>query len=220
MKDSPYISPKLDVRTTPNLTDRGLRETAEFYLATPIEECELSSRDFGVIVKKPNCFQKPITRLFCFHNYESGEGFELDDKELAIDRNIQYVFSEILLCLSPNASTTMMSHEGELFEVAEVVGPENLIYRTACSPGTNKVNQSFQKGESFFAVRPAHGYRLGQKSEKPLGELFEGFYHRIENPRSVINLSHIVLVAEKEMAVKDGVLMRYGINRPPNTWVE
>jgi hypothetical protein len=36
----------------------------------------------------------------------------------------------------------------------------------------------------------------------------------------VINLSHIVLVAEKEMAVKDGVLMRYGINRPPNTWVE
>jgi len=214
--DVPYISPRLNTAARPDLEDRGLIETAEFYLATPFKNCETTSRDFGLIVKRPNYFQKPVPRLLC-HNHESMEGLDLDDREVAIDRNKQYVISEILLCIDPHEMTTMMSHEGELFEAVEVIGPSGLIYRTAPRPRTNSTGQPFERGESFFAVKPRFGYK---PSQNPTEESFEGFYHRLENPNGITNLSHIVLLAEKEMAMKDGKLMKFGISRPPNTWIE
>jgi len=205
MKNPTYISPKLHIETKPDSEDIGIKETAEFHLATPFEECESSRRDFGVIVKKPNYVQKPISGLY--------------DKQLVLDTNKPYVFSEMLLCLDPGTATVMMSHEGEILELVGVLGPDDVIYRTAYFPGCEKTSHSFRQGESFFSIRPKFPEPNQHRNREALvADSFEGFYHQLDNPNNILNLSHIILVAERQMAVKDGKLMRFGINRPPNTW--
>jgi len=216
--DVPYISPKLSVETELDPKSEGFKETIEFHLAVPIGECDLSPRDFGMIVRKPNYFHKPIPRLLCFHNYESAEGFDLDYRELPIDRSKRYVLSEILIFLNPRAQTTMMSHEGEIFEAVDVIGPGGLTFRTADVIGGKKTSKMFQAGESFFSVRPKSHYKSNQT--KPASESFDGFYHRLENPASILNISHIALMAEMRMAMNNVEFMKYGIKRPPNTWKE
>jgi hypothetical protein len=201
--DATYISPNLDVRSLPDLKDKGLQETAEFYLTTPYGECEKSSRDFGVIIGRPNYFQTPISRLY---------------EDLTLDENKQCVLSEILICLKPEKSTTMISHEGELAEVVKNIGPESLVYRKADFRGAEKTSKRFERGESFFSVQPKFSYRSNLHEASPAD--IDGFFHQLENPSDIINLSHIILVAEREMAIKNGEVIRCGINRPPNTWSE
>ena len=200
--DTTYISPNLDVKNLPNLGDKGLQETAEFYLTTPYGECEPSPRDFGIIIRRPNYFQNPISELY---------------GNLPLDENKQYVLSEILLCLKPQASTVMMSHEGELVEVVKNIGPDILDYNEAYLNTSGRHSRSAYRGDSFFSVKPKSGVTSLHKAS-PAD--IDGFFHQLKNPGNVINLSHIILVAEKEMAIKNGEVMRYGINIPPNTWSE
>jgi len=230
MKSLPYISPKLDVRIRPDSKDEGLKETAEFYLATPIEECDISYRDFGVIVKKPNYFQKVMPRMYCFGNHLSAAsvdsriydyefGTTESDDRLVLDRHKQYVLSEIFLCLFPEASTVMMSHEGELFELVEVVGPGEMKLITGQPDGTkNQYIPRYLAGSSFFSVEPKINFLPSNFSNLGNETLF-GFYHQLHNPDTdALELAHILMIAEKGMAMKDGNPMKYGINRPPNTW--
>ncbi len=179
----------------------NLDSIAEQYLAVPIAECEKSKREFGVIIKKPNYFQRPFPQL--------------NEKLKLLSYDKHYVFSEMLLALNPKSTTTMMSHEGELYEIVQVLGPAPLNYVAHYFRVDPKIIMNFPEEkhnsrETFFAIDSNH---------LDGNNLPEGFYHQLKNPsKSEFSLAHILLIAGKRWAIKDGQLMKYGINRPPNSY--
>lgn len=181
----------------------SLEKIAEQFLVVPLNECEKSERDFGTIIKKPNYFLKPM-----LHWLFTEELF----KELNPDK--QYVFSELIQKLNPDSATGMRSHEGEIYEIVRVIESAMVFEHCRVKPlragaHIGSTRQMYMKGQIFLAVdSDRHG----------ANNLPFGFYHRLINDEKDISLSHILIIAEKQMAVKDGKIMKYGINRPPNSY--
>jgi len=185
------------------MLEKLLERTVERFLAVPISECEQFEKSFGIIIKKPNYFMKPMPQLF------TGEFEQLDTDK-------QYVFSELVQQLNPNSATKMMSHEGEIYEVVHVIGPAGLSFeqcsvrQPAAGMHVSPFQERYKKGETFLAVDSDSPNEIN----KP-----RGFYHQLINfNTNIISLAHILIIAEKQMAVKDGKIMKYGINRPPNSY--
>lgn len=196
----PFISEKLGRRIdSPN--DEGLREMAEVYFKIPAGDCNFSQRDFGVIVKKPNYFLRGMSSL--------KPSLAISD---ALEPNKHYVFSEMLQALNPMAETVMMSHEGEIYELVDVIGPHSIDFievQDDPEMGRSVIKTRYRPGSTFLSVEPS------------IRKLPFGFYHRIANGSDEgLSIAHILVIAEKSMAIKDGQLMKYGINRPPNSYRE
>lgn len=176
----------------------SIRRIAQMFLATPVKECQVSERDFGGIIKKPNYFQRPIKGLY--------NGFNV------LNQDRQYLISEMLLVLNPKKSTPMMSHEGELYELVRVIGPGNINYKTHMWLDNrvmmSNYKQHYLSGEVFRSVNA---------NNMPNGEP-DGFYHSLANPDNVKSLAHIITIAEKRLGFKDGKRLEFGLNRPPNSY--
>ena len=163
----------------------------------PLNECEPSPRDFGLIIKKPNEVKKlPSDGLYISFGVHTQKMFEL--------RNKQYVLSELILALNLRSETTMMSHEGEVYELVKVLyGEVDFVHQE-----DSKIYVwDYSTGHMFLSVRPGHNI------QRPIG-----FYHQLKNPNKELAGAYIMTVAEKKMGFKDGKLLKYGLNRPPNTY--
>jgi len=189
--DTSYTNPldSLDVRGLDNLVLTNLFEH--------LENCQLSKRDFGIVVKKPNKVLPLISNL-------SNPGFPVVKKE--------YVVSESIMMLRANASTPMMSHEGEIFEVVGNIGPADIGYTEGFLGKNHFTARRHEPGEYFFSVNTKYNPVLGKYG-------VEGFYHSLRAlDGKSISISKITTVVDSDVAMKDGKLIEYGINRPPNTW--
>lgn len=196
----PYVSPKLDVKTAVSLDDTGFIETAEHYLKAPFSECSPFITDFGAVARKRNkvrLFPDAVTIRFGKMSQTLGA---------CLDENKPYLISELFLALNPTARTQMSSHEYEIYELIKLISgdityiehnkqiPEN----TALVSGKHRTVH--KEGDMFLSV-----------CSDLFGQMPSGFYHRLENiSEDTISLAHILLIAERELAMKDGKLMRYG----------
>jgi hypothetical protein len=176
----------------------GLEEIVREFLGMPLSECEPSPRDFGLIIKKPNEIKKLPDGLKISFGAQSQEMVE------ALKKDKMYVISELILALNPNSATAMMSHEGEVYELVKVLhGELDFAHQSESQIHI----WDYSAGHMFLSVRP------GQNLQLPIG-----FYHQLKNPNKELAVAYIMTVAEKKMGFKDGKPLKYGLNRPPNTY--
>jgi hypothetical protein len=196
----PYVSPKLDVRKVASAKDEGLRDTAAHWLFATPSECEYTEREFGVIAKAQNAIFEPRGDVTI--------GFVRKKLTIPYDeiKSKDLVLSEIFLALNPGASTTMMSHEGEIYECVGVV--DGTMEHVEDVNGHNGLSsETYRTGDIFFSVNSSPSV------------VSHGFYHQLRNLNVVgLALSKITTLAEKNLAMKDGKFMKYGFNRPPNSY--
>ncbi len=212
MKFKPFVPQKLVARLMDNdslVGSEGFREAVQYYLVTSPENCEVLTRDFGVVVRKPNTFQRAIQGVY---------NFDPNCIRTDFDKNRQYVISEALLFLKPSAATGIRSHDGEFFEAVEVIGPGKIGYDWV-APGTKWVTKKKNSpGESFLSIESGYGV------SKPIDPqvIFRdqrGYYHQLRNlSDSEISLAHIIAIAGKEFGMKDGQQLKYGLNVQSHAW--
>ncbi len=200
-----YVPQEFDVqRSVPADIDvaqiNGLEEIVKNFLGVPLSECEPSPRDFGLIIKKPNEVKKLPNGL------KISFGTQTQSMVEALKKDKVYVASELILALNPNSKTAMMSHEGEVYELVKVLHGELDFIRQEDS----QIHiWDYSAGHMFLSVRP------GQNLQQPIG-----FYHQLRNPNKELAVAYIMTVAEKKLGFKDGKPLKYGLNRPPNTYKE
>jgi hypothetical protein len=176
----------------------GLEEIVKDFLGVPLSECEPSPRDFGLIIKKPN----EITKLPV--GLDVSFGTQTQTMVEALKKDEAYVISELILALNPNSATAMMSHEGEVYELVKVLhGELDFAHQSESQIHI----WDYSAGHMFLSVRP------GQNLQLPIG-----FYHQLKNPNMELAVAYIMTIAEKKMGFKDGKPLKYGLNRPPNTY--
>ena len=176
----------------------GLEELVKNFLGVPLSECEPSPRNFGLIIKKPNEMKKLPGGL------EISFGVQTQHMVEALKKDKVYVISELILALNPHSETAMMSHEGEVYELVKVLhGELDFVHQT-----DSQIHiWDYSAGSMFLSVRPVRESRL------PIG-----FYHQLKNPNRELALAYIMAVAEKKMGFKNGKPLKYGLNRPPNSY--
>lgn len=161
--------------------------------------CELSPRGFGLIVRKPNEIKKLPQGLNAFGN---------DEQRVyaALDKNKEYCVSEIVNILNPKSETPMMSHEGEIYELVKVLyGNVNYIEDTKDTRGI--LSENYHAGQIFISVCTVLGVRIPS-----------GFYHQLKNQTEKLSLMHVITIAKKSLAMKNGKVLKYGFNRPSNSY--
>jgi hypothetical protein len=177
----------------------GLEELVNHFLAVPLSECESSRRAFGLIIKKPNEMRKLPGGVLSI-----SFGVQTQNMVEALKKGETYVISELILALNPNSETVMMSHEGEVYELVKVLhGDLDFVHQTESQMHI----WNYSEGSMFLSVRPS------KNLPSPIG-----FYHQLKNPSQKLSLAYIATIAEKELGFKDGKPLKYGLNRPPNTY--
>jgi len=176
----------------------GLEELVKNFLGVPLSKCEPSPRDFGLIIRKPNEMKKLPSGLEISFGVRTQNMFE------ALKKDRTYVLSELLLALNPNSETVMMSHEGEVYELVKVLhGELDFVHQT-----DSQIHiWDYSAGHMFLSVRP------GQNLQLPIG-----FYHQLKNPNMGLAVAYIMTVAEKKMGFNGSKPLKYGLNRPPNSY--
>ena len=176
----------------------GLEELVKNFLGVPLSKCEPSPRDFGLIIKKPNEVKKFPNGLYVSFGAQTQLMFEV------LKRSKPYVISELILALNPHSETAMMSHEGEVYELVKVLhGTLDFVHQTESQSHI----WNYSAGHMFLSVRPGRNLQL------PIG-----FYHQLKNPNRELAVAYIMAVAEKKMGLKNGKPLKYGLNRPLNTY--
>jgi len=131
---------------------------------------------FGYVIKedeqirKPGCCMQP-----CFKK---------------LDPSKKYIIYKLIINLKPGAETPMKSHEGVVYELVSVIGPEDLAITRE-----SKIDQviarhtvRYSAGKTFLSVDS----NLPDAEGKPWG-----FMHQLINKNQVDCLAEIITIAEK-----------------------
>lgn len=186
----------IEIRTADGIEEFDLENVFHDYYM----DLDVSTRPFGMIFKDRN-----YSFDFFMDEYPQ-------EKFRALNPSKDYVISEMLLKLDSHESTVMMSHEKEVYEIAEVLHPAYAIMQTGLRPEETR----------RFEIPLRTPVRIVDSDvmvEDGSRMLPYGFYHKLENPHAHDILVHITTIAEWELCLdKNGVPLKYGFNRPSNSW--